>query len=101
MLAIVSIFPGTLGRLKFVPIYKTLTVTANKKLPPHIAFMDSHFESQDTEWREFETRTKQPLAVVLSSASQQGPYVLTQKKELQGFVVRKNTEILSLASQGV
>jgi len=101
MLASVSIFPVSFGKLKFVPIYKTLTIKANKKLPPHIAFMDSHFESQDSDWKDFEKKTKQPLAVGVSFLPQQGPYVLTQKVELQGFVIRKNTEVLQLASQGV
>lgn len=101
MLATLSIFPISMGKLKYVPIYKTLTIKANKKLPPHIAFMDSHFENQDSEWVEFEKKAKHPLAVGLSVVGQQGPYVLTQKKALEGFVIRKNAEVLSLASQGV
>ncbi|WP_413289530.1 hypothetical protein [Bdellovibrio sp. HCB337] len=101
MLTTLSIFPISMGKLKFVPIYKTLTIKANKKLPPHIAFMDSHFENQDDEWTAFEKKNKSPLAVGFSVTSQQGPYVLTQKKVLEGFVIRKSAEVLSLASQGV
>jgi hypothetical protein len=102
MLAILSIFPVTMGRLKFVPIYKTLIIKANKKLPPHIAYLDSHFENLNSEWYDFEKKTKHPLAVGLSeNLSQQGPYVLTQRRDLEGFVIRKSTETLILASDRV
>lgn len=100
MLAIVSIFPITAGKLKFVPIYKTLTIKANKKLPPHIAYMDSHFDVQDSEWNDFDKKTKQPLGVGLNDVGVQGPYVLTQKRDLEGFVIRKSVETVALNSVG-
>lgn len=101
MLVMISAFPVTAGKLKFVPIYKTLTIKANKKLPPHIAFMDSHFDIQDTEWSELEKKSKQPIGVGLSEINVHGPYVLTQKCELEGFVIRKSVETVALASNRV
>jgi hypothetical protein len=102
VLAMLSIFPVTMGRLKFIAIYKTLTIKANKKLPPHIAYLDSSFDVQNSEWNEFEKKTKQPLAVGLSENLRQlGPYVITQKRDLEGFVIRKNAETLVLASDRV
>jgi len=98
MLTMVSIFPASAGKLKFVPIYKTLTIKANKKLPPHIAFMDSHFESQNNEWSDFNKKAKTPLGVGLNNVGVQGPYVLTQKRELEGFVIRKSVEAVALSS---
>lgn len=100
MMGLISTFPISLDKLKFIPIHKVLAVKANKKLPPHIAFMESHFEVQNQEWREFERKHKHPLVVGQSLVPQQGPYILTQKKELEGFVIRKSTEVLSLASVG-
>lgn len=97
MLSLFSTFPAPMGNLKFVPIHKTLTIKANKRLPPHIAFMESHFESQNTEWREFEKKAKKPLAVGLNSNLPQGNYILTQRKELEGFIIRKSPEVLNLA----
>ncbi|HEY8272767.1 MAG TPA: hypothetical protein VIG33_17875, partial [Pseudobdellovibrionaceae bacterium] len=102
MLAVFSIFPATMGRLKFIPIYKTLMVKANKKLPPHIAYLDSHFDIQNSEWSDFEKKSKRPLAVGLSeNLIQQGSYVFTQKRELEGLVIHKNSELLVLASEPV
>lgn len=101
MLTMISIFPITAGKLKFVPIYKTLTIKANKKLPPHIAYMDSHFEAQDNEWSGLDKKTKQPLGVGLNDVGVQGPYVLTQKRDLEGFVIRKSVETVALNTGGV
>ena len=101
ILIIASALPVTAGKLKFVPIYKTVTIKANKKLPPHIAFMDSHFDIQDKEWSELEKKSKQSIGVGLSEINVQGPYVFTQKRELEGFVIRKNVETVALASSRV
>lgn len=101
MFALVSILPITAGKLKFVPIYKTLTIKANKKLPPHIAYMDSHFESQDNEWNDLEKKAKQPIGVGLNDVGVQGPYVLTQKRALEGFTIRKSVETVALNTSGV
>lgn len=96
MLTMISIFPITAGKLKFLPIYKTLIIKANKKLPPHIAYMDSHFDVQDNEWNNFDKKTKQPLGVGLNDVGVQGPYVLTQKRDLEGFIIRKSVETVAL-----
>jgi len=96
MLILVSVFPMTGGKLKYIPIYKPLTIKANKKLPPHIAYMDTHFDNQDNEWSDFEKKSKQPLGVGLTEGIVQGPYVLTQKRALEGFVIRKSVEPVAL-----
>jgi hypothetical protein len=101
LLAMLSMFPASLGALKFVPIYKALTIRANKKLPPHIAYMDSHVEMQNSEWAAFEKKIKRPLLSGMVENAQQGPYVLTQKRALEGLVIRKSTEMVLAASDGV
>ncbi len=101
MFALVSILPITAGKLKFVPIYKILAIKANKKLPPHIAYTDSHFESQNNEWSDLEKRAKQSIGVGLNDVGIQGPYVLTQKRELEGFTIRKSVETVAPNTLGV
>src|SRR5437868_8085770 len=92
LLAMLSIFPVSMGALKFVPIYSTLTIRANKKLPPHVAYLDSHFDAQNSEWSMFDKQPKQPLLAGVSVNSQQGTYVFTQKRVLEGITIRKNPE---------
>lgn len=66
-----------------------------------MAYVDSYFDIQDTEWTDFERRSKRPLAVGMNEMWPQGPYVLTQKRELEGFVIRKTVEPVVLGSQRV
>jgi hypothetical protein len=94
LLTVLSVFPASLGSLKFVPLYKALTIRANKKLPPHIAYLDSHFDIQSSDWASFDKRAKLPLLSGVSANAQQGPYVLTQNRTLEGITIRKSTEVV-------
>ncbi|MBC7371080.1 MAG: hypothetical protein H7326_05915 [Bdellovibrionaceae bacterium] len=99
LLTTLSIFPTFLGTLKYVPIYKTLTIRANKKLPPHIAYADLHFESKNSDWANFDKKSKIPLQSGATANAQQGPYVLTQKRTLAAMVIRKSPELLISAAE--
>ncbi|MGZ3749268.1 MAG: hypothetical protein ACXWRE_16915, partial [Pseudobdellovibrionaceae bacterium] len=99
LLAMLSVFPVTMGRLKFIPIYKALMVKENKRLPPHIAYLESHFDIPDSEWKDFEKKSKRPLAVGLTeSLIQPGPYVITQRRDLEGLIIHKDPENLVLTA---
>lgn len=98
MMALTLAFPLSMGTLKYVPIYKVVNVRANKKLPPHIAYLDTHFEMQGTDWVTFEKSAKRPLLSGPTLGAQQGPYVLTSKRDLPGLTIKKNTEILVAAN---
>jgi hypothetical protein len=93
------IFPTSMGKLKYLPIYKTTAIKQNKNLPPHIAFLETNFDAKKSEWLEL---TKRNLPVVKVGAELQrpaGPYIVAQKRVLAGIIIRKNTEILEPVKQ--
>lgn len=94
LLYVLSAFPSFLGRMKYVPVYKTLTIRANKKLPPHIAYADLFFETKNSEWADFDKKIKVSLHSGATANAQQGPYILTQKRTLAAMVIRKTPEML-------
>ncbi|MGZ3743446.1 MAG: hypothetical protein ACXWRA_06300 [Pseudobdellovibrionaceae bacterium] len=74
-------------------------VKENKRLPPHIAYLESHFDIPDSEWKDFEKKSKRPLAVGLTeSLIQPGPYVITQRRDLEGLIIHKDPENLVLTA---
>lgn len=101
LLMLLFALPVQMKALKYAPIYTALTIRANKKLPPHAAYIDSANERNWNHWIEFEQKPKKVLLAGTPEVNQQGPYVLTQKRVLEPIVIRKNTEeSVALNSQG-
>jgi hypothetical protein len=99
MLALLLIFPSSLGKLKFLPIYKAVSIKQNKKLPPHVAFLEINFDARNSEWLQLNKTTTPVVKVGADISMPPGPYVITQKRLLTGIVIRKNPELLVLGSE--
>lgn len=101
MLALFLIFPTSMGKLKFLPIYKAISIKQNKKLPPHVAFLESNFDPEKSEWLNFDraASASTPGASLTRVAAPTGPYIFTQKRLLDGLVIRRNKEVLISANE--
>jgi hypothetical protein len=95
MLALFLIFPTSMGKLKFLPIYKAISIKQNKRLPPHIAFLESNYDPEKSEWLALERSARTvPAVSTATRMAATGPYILTQKRVLSGLVIRKEKETL-------
>lgn len=101
MLVLFSVFPSSMGKLKFLPIYKTISIKQNKRLPPHIAFLESNFEAHSSEWMELRKQPVNVQRITTEPNAIQGQYLISEKRVLTGVVIRKSVEVLSLGTSSV
>lgn len=95
-LAVSFILPSQLGGMKFIPIYESLTIRAQKNSPPHIAF-ETLFESESAKgnWGHIEKKPVTTLATHQTGEIIRSPSALLAKKVvLEEMVLEKTSEIL-------
>jgi hypothetical protein len=100
-LAVSLILPGKLGGTKFIPIYETLTIRAQKNSPPHIAFEGLYeVPTKDDQWSTIEKKSAINLATHLPGEAIRSPAALLAKKVvLPEMVLVKTSEVLIAESE--
>lgn len=96
VLATVFSLPSQLGGVKFVPIYETLTIRAQKNSPPHVAF-EGLVQNQNlqNEWDRIAQKPPVTLSTERGIASLRGPaMILAQRVVVPEMVLKKNSEVL-------
>jgi hypothetical protein len=79
---------SSMGGLRFIPIYEALVVKAPKNSPPHIAFEEVLFKSNEkNEWSAFDKKT----AIQLGSAQALTP-LYSKKIVLSEMVIQKTIQ---------